>query len=186
MAIWAFQINKYLYSDNSTDFTGIEREKSLFASMKLYPMALLITWAPKFIEAIILLFHVVGKSVFQIIFIPALILATLYGALVAIIFFSQSPAARAMWYNLFRRLAYQHCHMRNNSTSVDDCYYNFNDNSNNSSRSVSGNGRPLTTLVLEETDEVFLLKETTEARVSIIVEMLRPSAMDDRASLEIR
>ena len=191
MTIWTIQISKYLFSVNATDFTGKEREKSLVASMKLYPMALLFTWAPRFIEGLLNLGgHVIGKSVLQIIFIPALILSTLYGAIVAIIFFSKSPAVRALWYNLFKRMAYQHCRIRDNRTSLDDSSYNFNNhysNNNNNSSSDSSNGsRPQTTLFQDETDEVFLLKESTDVRVSIIVEMQRPSAMDGRTSHEIR
>ena len=191
MAVWSYQISRCLSMADSTT-TPIVNEKSLFASMRLYPMALFITWAPKFIELIIRLFQGIGKTTFQIIFVPALIICTQYGTLVAIIFFSQSPTAKLLWYNLFKQLTHRHCRTGHNNTLDDDTYYQSNsnnDSSNNSSRSCNSNRQQPTILSAGDnnTDEVILVQESmnSEARVSIIVEMFRPAAMDGRTSHEI-
>jgi hypothetical protein len=120
MTIWLVQIHRYLSSvDYSSDSTV--KEKSLFASMKLYPLALLITWAPRSVASVGMGTQVVGKDNYQIGITPAAILASQYGVIVAIIFFSKSSGVRSLWYNLFKRLAYQYC-SNISSRSSEACY----------------------------------------------------------------
>ena len=201
MATWVVQIHIHLSRAESCDST--EKEKTLFASMKLYPLALLITWVPRFAESVgmgIMGIHSVGKYGSQIGIIPAAILASQYGVIVCIIFFSKSASARSLWYNLFKRWVYMYFSSNNGNNN------NVN-SSSNSDISYSTDRQTCESLLLdilgEESPEDMLVKESVlcndsskrsssiasnnnddnnidspPTRVSIILEMRRTSTID--------
>eukprot|EP01035_Chromulina_nebulosa_P022875 gene22875-29629_t len=116
MTIWLVQIHRYLSSVESSDSTV--KEKALFASMKQYPLALFITWVPRFIESVVRGAEPLGGDP-QVAIIPTAILASQYGVIVAVIFFHESATARLLWYNMFKRLAYQYCSNKSGNSSGD-------------------------------------------------------------------
>ena len=188
MTIWLVQIHRYLSTVDSYDST--EKQKSLFASMKLYPLALLITWAPRFAANVGVGIQSIGKDNYQIGIIPAAILASQYGVIVAIIFFTKSAAARLLWYNLFKRLAYTYC---SNSYSSNSSNANYSVDMRETCESllldILGEESPEDMLVKESRSKLSMDSSTgttandknnnidnkNSSRVSIFLEMCRPS-----------
>ena len=154
MTIWLVQIHRYLLTVDSCDST--EKQKSLFASMKLYPLALFITWVPRFFESVVRGSEPLGGDPVDSI-IPAAILASQYGVIVAVIFFRESATARLLWYNLFKRLAYTYC---SNKSSNGDSTLTASIRETNMSSHIS----IFDDSFGEETPEDLLVKECTGIR----------------------
>jgi len=100
MAIWSLEIFRFCQSNKHTE--TFDKEISLFQSMRLYPLALFITWAPNFITGILIIANVVSTFNYTII-TPVEIIATQYGTVLTIIYFSQSKASRMLWIDLFKK-----------------------------------------------------------------------------------
>ena len=115
MTIWTVQIYKYASVSSSEDDS--KRERALFNSMKLYPLVLFITWLPTFIVDVLIASDVTAvNNQGMILFI--LVFATQYGTLLTLIYFSQSPVARSLWYNLAVR-TFRPSSLRSLDMSVD-------------------------------------------------------------------
>ena len=105
MTFWCVEILKFCYKTGGENSDGSTRRKiSLFRSMSLYPLALLVTWVPYFILDMLIAAGVLNtKSIsFTTIFV-VIGLGTQNGSLLSIIYFSQSSVARSLWVNLLRR-----------------------------------------------------------------------------------
>eukprot|EP01036_Dinobryon_divergens_P037773 gene37773-49481_t len=109
MAAWTCEI--YIYcrkrsggGGNLTAGNKLEREMSFLNIMKFYPLALLITWMPRFAITITITAKLVtlteGASIASYFFI----VSTQYGTLSAIIYFSSSPVSRMLWLRLLKRI----------------------------------------------------------------------------------
>ncbi len=85
-------------SSNENSF----RELTLFNSIKLYPIALFITWFPSFLAVLLINAEVIGFK--AIIVFLAYSFSTQNGSLLAIIYFSRSSVARLLWFNLLNRI----------------------------------------------------------------------------------
>ena len=116
MIIWSIEIYLFLLKSKREDTI---RERSLFNSMKLYPLALFVTWIPTFALGLATLSnpsYTDDKSL--VLFIVTF--ATQYGTLQSIIYFSQSSVARQLWMNLLRRKFCQsQLFMSNHNNSMD-------------------------------------------------------------------
>eukprot|EP01036_Dinobryon_divergens_P027689 gene27689-36502_t len=186
MTIWLVQIHRYLLSVESSDSTV--KEKALFSSMKLYPLALFITWAPRSVASVGLGIQAVGKDIYQIGITPAAILASQYGVIVAIIFFSKSSGVRLLWYNLFKRLAYQYCSNISSSRSSEASYIVERETCESLLMDILGEESPEDMLVKESmcrnndsTISKISIDSTNDnknsSRVSIVLEMYRTSSV---------
>ena len=98
MANWSVEI--YFHFHNAEDSV---REMSFLDIMKLYPLALLVTWLPRCFMAVLVsatVLPVNSSSVYVASFF--FIVSTQYGTLTALIYFSNSTASRLLWMNLLR------------------------------------------------------------------------------------
>ena len=100
MAIWIVEI--YLHFRQAEN---VARELSFLKIMRLYPLALLVTWLPKSILRFLISVTILSANSSNRLVAEMYlgILSTQYGSLTAIIYFSHSPASRKLWVNLFRR-----------------------------------------------------------------------------------
>ena len=101
MTVWCGEIVLYLSKESGEDRC---RETSLFQSMRLYPVALFVTWVPTFFIGVFLaagVFDISSLSNSVIFFV--IVVGTQYGSLLSVIYFSQSSVARQLWLELLRR-----------------------------------------------------------------------------------
>ena len=104
MAIWSVEI--YFHFRQAEDAA---REMSFLNIMKLYPLALLVTWWPRCVINILISAAIISARSSSTLFaaICFFILSTQYGTLTAIIYFSHSSASRMLWANLFKRTLFR-------------------------------------------------------------------------------
>jgi len=101
MAIWSLEIFRFCQSNQHTE--AFDKELSLFQSMRLYPLALFITWVPTFIFEI-LIFAGILSTFNHTVISPLQVIATQYGTILTIIYFTQSKASRMLWIDLFKKI----------------------------------------------------------------------------------
>ncbi len=100
MAIWIVEIHLHFRQAEN-----VARELSFLKIIRLYPLALLVTWLPRSILRFLISATILSANSSSRLVAEAYvgILSTQYGSLTAIIYFSHSPASRKLWVNLFRR-----------------------------------------------------------------------------------
>ena len=100
MTIWIVDI--YLHFRKAEN---VARELSFLKIMRLYPLALLITWLPRSILRFLISVTLLSANSSSRIVAGTCLefLSTQYGTLAAIIYFSHSSASRKLWVNLLKR-----------------------------------------------------------------------------------
>ena len=91
-------------SGGDNDSASRTRQMSLFKSMRLYPIALFVTWSSYFIMDLLLAAGILNTKTISITAVFVVIaIGTQCGSLLTIIYFSQSSVARMLWADLLRR-----------------------------------------------------------------------------------
>ena len=104
MAIWSVEI--YLHFRQAEDAA---REMSFLSIMKLYPLALLITWLPRCLQALLVTVKLIPSNSSTVHSASYFfIISSQYGTLSALIYFSHSPASRLLWTNMLKRKFFQY------------------------------------------------------------------------------
>ena len=109
MAFWTWEIYMHCRkkggsSSGNTVGNELEREMSFLNIMKWYPLALFVTWVPRFVVTVILTAKLVTFSVGASIAPYFFMISSQYGTLSAIIYFSGSPVSRVLWLKLLKKV----------------------------------------------------------------------------------